>query len=61
VPTQPAEVPTRPAEAPGEPSEVPGEPAEVPGQPREVRTEAPDGAALDGRGQPAEDIQRPTP
>jgi uncharacterized RDD family membrane protein YckC len=33
--------------------------AAPPGQPAEVRTEAPDGAALDGQGQPAGDTQPP--
>jgi uncharacterized RDD family membrane protein YckC len=33
--------------------------AAPPDQPAEVRTEAPDGAALDGQGQPAGDTQRP--
>jgi uncharacterized RDD family membrane protein YckC len=60
-PGQPAEVPGQPAEVPGQPPEVPGQPAEVPGQPPEVPGQPPDGAALDGRGQPAGDIQRPMP
>ncbi len=33
--------------------------AAAPGQPAQVRTEAPDGAALDGQGQPADDTQPP--
>jgi uncharacterized RDD family membrane protein YckC len=59
-PDQPAEVPGQPPEVPGQPPEVPGQPPEASAQPPEVRTEAPDGAALDGRGQPAGDIQPPT-
>ena len=50
-----------PARPPSHPPDAPAQPGEAPGQPPEVRTEAPDGAALDGRGQPAGDIQRPTP
>jgi uncharacterized RDD family membrane protein YckC len=57
--------PARPAsgqaDAPAQPPEALAQPAEVPAQPPEARTEAPDGAALDGRGQPAGEIQRPTP
>jgi len=58
---QPAGAPGEPSEVPAQPPEVPGQPPEGPGQPPEVRTEAPGGAALDGQGQAATDIQRPTP
>jgi uncharacterized RDD family membrane protein YckC len=61
VPGESAEVSAPPAEAPAQRTEVPGESAEGPAQPPEVHTEAPGGAALDGRSQPAGDIQRPTP
>jgi uncharacterized RDD family membrane protein YckC len=59
-PSRPPDSPGQPPDAPAQPGEVPGQPPDAPAQPGEVPGQPPDGAALDGRGQPAGDIQRPT-